>query len=62
MIRKPTFAGKIKEKEEAEILFWATEKTGEERLSESWRLHCLNHGISPQSRIDRNVTKAKKRP
>ena len=34
MIRKPTFAGKIQEKDERDIRFWAYEKTAEERVQE----------------------------
>ncbi|WP_425390886.1 hypothetical protein [Ekhidna sp.] len=61
MIRKPTYAGKIGQKDYEDILFWAFEKTPEERLIESWRLHCLNHGISQESLLDKNSAIAKKR-
>lgn len=61
MVRKPTFAGKIDDKDKEDILFWATQKTPGERLAESWRLHCLNHGLSPDEvRLDRTKSSARK--
>lgn len=35
MIRKPTYAGKVSEKDELDILFWATRKSPKERLAEN---------------------------
>jgi len=62
MIRKPTFAGKVQEKDENDILYWAFQKTPAERLAESWRLHCLNHGLEPsENRLNKMVSSAKKR-
>lgn len=61
MIREATFAGKVQEKDEDDIFYWAFEKTHEERLEESWRLHCMNHGVSTQHRLDRTKASAKKR-
>lgn len=61
MIRKPTYAGKIEQKDNEDVLFWAQNKTPEERLIESWRLHCLNHNISPKCLLDKNLASAKKR-
>lgn len=62
MYRKPTYSGKIKEKDELDILFWAIEKTALERLQESWRMHCINHSIDPvTSRLDKNKSFARKR-
>lgn len=61
MLRKPTFAGKIQTKDERDILFWAFKKSSEERLKESWRLNCINHGIPIESRLDKEAFSAKKR-
>lgn len=61
MIRQPTYAGKIKEKDDLDILFWANEKTPFERLAESWRLNCMNHGIPTNTRMIRTFTSAIKR-
>lgn len=61
MIRKPTYAGKVDAKDEHDILIWARHKTAEERLIESWRLHCINHGISTQKKLDRFASTAKRR-
>jgi len=60
MIRKPTYAGNVKEKDELDILFWSKKKALE-RLEESWRLNCINHNIPIDSRMNRNVVTAKKR-
>jgi len=61
MIRKPTYAGKINEKDALDIKFWAEEKTVSERLDESWRLHCLNHNVPTSIRMERVFNKASKR-
>ena len=62
MDRKPTYAGKVKEKDEQDIFYWAFEKTPRERLQESWRLHCLNHNIKPsENRLDKTKSSATKR-
>lgn len=61
MIRKPTYAGTVQEKDDLDILYWATCKSPAERLQESWRLNCLNHNIPLDSRMNRNVGTAKKR-
>jgi len=62
MIRKPTFAGKIQEKDERDIRFWAYEKTAEERVQEAWRLHCANHNVDPvNAKLDRTKMRAWKR-
>ena len=61
MIRKPTYAGKVKEKDQLDIKFWAEEKTISERLAESWRLNCLNHNVSSNIRMTRVFCKALKR-
>jgi len=61
MERRPTYAGKIKEKDEQDILFWALKKSPIERLQESWRLNCVNHGISTTSRLNKAIFSARKR-
>ena len=62
MRRIPTYSGKIKKKDELDILYWAFEKTARERLLESWRLHCVNHGIDPYNcKINKKISKAFKR-
>jgi hypothetical protein len=61
MIRKPTFAGKAEVKDRDDIFFWAFEKTAGERLAEAWRLHCINHNIPLDSKLDKSVNKAYKR-
>jgi len=45
VIRKPTYAGTVSEKDELDIIYWATQKTPSERLAESWRLNCRNHNV-----------------
>lgn len=62
MIRKPTFAGKVEEKDSEDIFYWAFQKTAFERLCESWRLNCINHGYqSHELRLDKTIAKATKR-
>jgi hypothetical protein len=61
MQRVPTFSGKIQDKDEQDILYWARHKTAAERLVESWRLHCANHNIDPNTPLNKNVSKATKR-
>ena len=61
MERKPTYAGKADIKDEIDILFWALEKSPKERIEESWRLNCLNHGINIQTRLNKKVFSARKR-
>jgi len=61
MIRKATYAGKVKTKDELDIKFWAEEKTVSERLAESWRLNCFNHNVSVDIRMKRVFNKAIKR-
>lgn len=61
MIRKPTYAGIAKEKDELDIKYWAEKKTVSERLAESWRLNCLNHNVSTSIRMERVFNKASKR-
>ena len=62
MERRPTYAGKGREKDERDIFYWAFEKTPWERLQESWRLHCLNHNISEsENKLNKSVNKASKR-
>lgn len=62
MERKPTYAGNVKEKDELDILYWASEKTPWERLQESWRLHCINYNIKPsENRLNKQLSKAYKR-
>ncbi|MCF6352457.1 MAG: hypothetical protein L3J06_05570 [Cyclobacteriaceae bacterium] len=58
MIRKPTYAGLVKNKDVQDILFWALEKTPSQRLSESWRLHCINNNMPFDAKIDKTVVKA----
>jgi len=59
MVRKPTFAGKIQEKDDQDILFWAFQKTAAERLIGSWRLHFMNHGVDPSEvRLDKTKSRA----
>ena len=60
-MRKPTYAGKVDTKDEQDIFLWARYKTAEERLIESWRLHCINNGISIQQKLDRSTSTAKRR-
>lgn len=62
MVRKPTFAGSVKEKDEQDIYHWAFEKTALERLVESMRLYCLNHNFDMrQLKFDKTVCVASKR-
>jgi len=62
MIRKPTYSGSIRKKDEQDILYWAFQKTAQERLYESWRLHCINHDIDPfSSKLDKTKARAAKR-
>ena len=61
MIRQPSYAGKIVEKDELDVLFWASEKTPFERLAESWRLNCINHNIPVTSKMVRTFVGANKR-
>jgi hypothetical protein len=61
MIRQPTYAGNVQEKDELDILHWALNKSISERLSESWRLNCINHGIPLNSSINKTVSTATKR-
>lgn len=61
MIRKPTYAGKIQEKDQLDIIFWAHDKSPIERLSESWRLNCMNHNVPIDIRMERTANSAKKR-
>ncbi|MFY0654067.1 MAG: hypothetical protein JXQ96_18665 [Cyclobacteriaceae bacterium] len=62
MIKIPTFSGKIQEKDNNDIFYWAFEKSPAQRLEESWRLHCANHNIDPQSvRLDKSKSSARKR-
>lgn len=61
MIRRPTYAGKISEKDELDILFWATKKSPQERLVESWRLNCINNNVPVDIKMDRSRVSAKKR-
>jgi hypothetical protein len=62
MQRIPTYHGNIEKKDELDILFWAKKKTPLERLSESWRMHCVNNNIDPLSiRLDRFKASAFKR-
>ncbi len=61
MDRKPTYSGKIEDKDQKDISYWAFEKTAAERLAESWRLHCMNHNIPTDSRMDKSKNKASKR-
>lgn len=58
MNRQPTYAGKAEEKDNLDILYWATEKTALERLNESWRLHCLNHNVNYDVKLDKTKHKA----
>ena len=62
MRRIPTYSGKIDKKDEPDILYWAFEKTARERLLESRRLHCVDHGIEPyHCKINKKIAKAFKR-
>ena len=62
MVRRPTYAGNLKDKDEQDIFYWATEKTPWERLQESWRLHCINNDIKPsENKLNKHVSKAYKR-
>jgi hypothetical protein len=61
MERIPFFAGKVNDKDENDILYWAYHKTASERLAESWRLHCANHNIDPNTPLNKNTSKATKR-
>ncbi|HNP19945.1 MAG TPA: hypothetical protein PKL31_16015 [Fulvivirga sp.] len=61
MQRTPFYAGKVKDKDENDILYWANSKTAKERLAEAWRLHCANHNIDPKTPLNRKVSKAHKR-
>jgi len=58
MIRKPSYAGNIKEKDQLDIFYWAFEKNSAQRLSESWRLHCMNNNIPIDTRLDKSFAKA----
>ena len=58
MVRKPTSYGKIKEKDQDDIFYWAFKKSAIQRLSESWRLHCANNNIPIDSKMNRSVNKA----
>ena len=58
MIRKPTYVGTVNEKDQLDIFYWAFEKTAAQRLSESWRLHCINNNIPFDAKIDKTVVKA----
>jgi len=63
MQRIPTYAGTVSEKDELDILYWAIHKTPWERLQESWRLHCVNNGITPaENKLNKTISKASKRP
>lgn len=57
MVRKPTYAGNVAHKDETDILLWSS-KTPLERLAESWRLNCVNHGIPLNSRLDKTASVA----
>jgi len=57
MDRTPTFSGKIKDKDQEDISYWAFEKTTAERLAESWRLHCMNHNIPTDYKMDKSKIK-----
>lgn len=61
MIRKPTYAGNVKEKDDLDIIHWAIDKTASERLAESWKLNCMNHNIPIKSQIDKTISLAHKR-
>lgn len=61
MQRKPTFAGRIKDKDKADISYWAFEKSAKERLHEAWRLHCSNHNIDINESIRKDKSFARKR-
>lgn len=58
MVRRPTYAGAVGDKDNADIFYWATEKTPVDRLSESWRLHCLNHGVEFNIKLDKKKNRA----
>ena len=60
MIRKATYAGKPEEKDNLDIFYWAN-KSPQERLSESWRLNCINHNLPINIRLDKTHMSAKKR-
>ncbi len=58
MIRKPTYAGNAKNKDQLDIFYWAFQKTPVERLSESWRLHCLNNNVEYNIKLNKKAAKA----
>lgn len=61
MKREPTYAGQVSKKDELDILFWATIKSPQERLAESWRLNCINNGVPIDIKMDRSQVSAQKR-
>lgn len=61
MLREPTFAGKAEDKDRADLEYWAFEKTPWERIKEAWRLHCMNHNIPTNTRLDKTTNHARKR-
>jgi hypothetical protein len=60
MIRKPTYSGNVNEKDQNDIDYWAS-KSPQERLKEAWRLHCMNHNISFDHKLNKARNKASKR-
>ncbi|MCG8390398.1 MAG: hypothetical protein MJA30_32920 [Cytophagales bacterium] len=52
MTRKPTFAGKVEEKDRSDILFWAYEKTPYERFLFSF-VRQKENGASNQAPFSR---------
>jgi hypothetical protein len=60
MDRKPTYSGKIKDKDQEDISYWAFEKTAAERLAESWRLHCMNQNLPTNYKMHNSKSKALK--
>ncbi len=61
MVKKPTYAGSVKDKDQADIFHWAFNKSAAERICESWRLHCMNHNISPDQKLNKSISKAVKK-
>jgi len=61
MVRKPVYAGSVNEKDEKDIFYWAYQKSAKEKLCEGWRLHCMNHNISVNHKLNRNINKASKK-
>jgi hypothetical protein len=61
MIRKPTYAGNVQEKDTLDILHWALNKSIPERLAECWRLNCINYGIPMNTKMNKNISSAHKR-